>query len=47
MISPAAFAIFIVPAVGLCFAAALYAFTAAVDKRALRRADFLERKAGG
>ena len=46
MISPAAVAIFIIPAVGMCFAAGLFFFTAVVDKRALRRADLLERKAG-
>ena len=46
MISPAALAIFVIPAIGLCFAAGLYVFTAVADKRALRRADLEERKAG-
>lgn len=45
MINPSTFAIFIVPAIGMCFAAALFVFTAMADKRALRRADNLERKA--
>ena len=44
MISPAILAIFVVPAIGLCFVLGLFVVTAITDKRALRRADDLERK---
>jgi hypothetical protein len=46
MISPATLALFVAPAIGLGFAAALFLFTAVVDKRALRRADRLEGEIG-
>lgn len=44
MISPSTLAIFVVPAIGLCFAVGLFVITAITDKRALRRADDLERR---
>jgi hypothetical protein len=44
MISPATLAILVVPAIGLCFVLGLFISTAIADKRALRRADDLERK---
>ncbi len=46
MINPSTLAIFIVPAIGLCVIAGLFIFTGIADKRALRRADNLERKVG-
>jgi hypothetical protein len=37
--SPFTFAISVIPAIGMCFAAGLFVITAASDIRALRRAD--------
>jgi hypothetical protein len=45
MINPSTFFIFVIPAVGVCFAAFLFVITAVADRRALERADKLERSA--
>ncbi|MGD0719669.1 MAG: hypothetical protein ABR970_01300 [Roseiarcus sp.] len=46
MIDQASLAIFVVPAIGIGFAAVLFVFTGLVDRRALRRADDPHRRAG-
>jgi hypothetical protein len=41
--SPFTFAVCVIPAIGMCFAAGLFVITAFSDTRALRRADEWER----
>ena len=45
MMVPTNLVFFVVPAIGVFFGAALFVITAIADKRALRRADQLERQA--
>jgi hypothetical protein len=43
VMSPFTFAVYVIPAIGMCFAAGLFVITAFSDTRALRRADERER----
>jgi hypothetical protein len=43
VISPFTFVAYVIPAIGMCFAAGLFAVTGVLDSRALRRAEEWER----
>jgi hypothetical protein len=44
MMSSFTFTVFVIPVIGMCFAAGLFVITAFSDRRALRRADEWERE---